>query len=164
MEAEKIDVLVNNAFSVVRKEHFHKIDYAYFGQSFSENIISTLRITQKAISIFKEKKFGKIITVLSSAIINKPPVGWSCYVAEKNYLLSLAKSWAIENARFNIASNMISPSFMETSFTKDTDDRIIESMRLKLPLQKLLAPKEVVDVVRFLLVNCVPNKSMDIIL
>jgi len=150
MEEENIDVLINNAFSGIKKEHFFKMDQAHFSTSFSENIIPVIRITQKAIGIFRKNRFGKIITILSSSILNKPPIGWSCYVAEKNYLLSLAKSWAIENSKFNITSNMISPSFMLTDLNKDTDERLLEDMRSKLPLQAFLKPEEVAESVRFL--------------
>ncbi len=153
VEQENIDVLVNNAFTGMRKEHFHKSAEAAFLQSFTDNVLSTVRITQKAIGVFRKKNFGKIITILSSAIINKPPTGWSIYVAEKNYLHSLAKSWAIENARFNITSNMVSPSFMLTDLNKGTDERVLDDARTKLPLKKFLTPEETAEAVRFL-VNC----------
>jgi len=153
IENENIDVLINNAFTGIRKEHFIKTDADYFRKSFAGNILSTIKITQKALGVFRKKNFGKVITVLSSSIINKPPVGWSVYVAEKNYLFSLAKSWAIENARFNITSNMVSPSFMLTGLNKEVDERIVEDMRSKLPLKRLLTPEETAEAVKFL-VNC----------
>jgi 3-oxoacyl-[acyl-carrier protein] reductase len=150
IEKEDIDVLINNAFTGMRKEHFFKSEPAFFLQSFSWNVLSTVRITQMAIRIFRKKNFGKIISILSSSIINKPPIGWSIYVAEKNYLFSLAKSWAVENARFNITSNMVSPSFMLTDLNKGMDERLMEEARLKLPLKKFLTPEEVAEAVRFL--------------
>ena len=153
IEQENIDVLVNNAFTGLRKEHFHKSTEAAFLQSFTDNVLSTVKITQKAIGVFRKKNFGKIITILSSAIINKPPTGWSIYVAEKNYLHSLAKSWAVENARFNVTSNTVSPSFMLTDLNKGTDERILEDARMKLPLKKFLTPEETAEAVQFL-VNC----------
>ena len=156
IEDEKIDVLVNNAFTGLRKEHFEKTEPELFLSSFEDNVLPAIRITQKAIGIFRKKKSGRIITVLSSAIINKPPVGWAAYVAEKNYLFSMAKSWAVENARFNITSNMVSPSFMLTDLNKDMDDRILEDSRSKLPLKKFLAPEETAEAVRFL-VYCSPQ-------
>jgi NAD(P)-dependent dehydrogenase (short-subunit alcohol dehydrogenase family) len=150
MEDKDIDVLINNASLGIKKEHFFKTEPEYFIKSFSANVVSTIKITQKAISVFRKKNFGKIITILSSSIINKPPIGWSIYVAEKSYLFSLAKSWAIENAKFNITSNMVSPSFMRTSLNKDVDERILEDMRLKLPLKKFLTPEELAESVKFL--------------
>jgi 3-oxoacyl-[acyl-carrier protein] reductase len=171
IEHENIDVLINNAFSGMRKEHFYKTEPAAFLGSFTANVLSTVRITQKAIGVFRKKGFGKIISILSSAIVNKPPTGWSIYVAEKNYLFSLAKSWAIENARFNITSNMVSPSFMLTDLNAGMDERVIEEARLKLPLKKFLTPAETAEAVRFLVFcsqqingnNIIINQAEDLI-
>lgn len=150
----EIDVLINNAFSTkISMKHFHKMSVEDFEMGFSSNIIPTIKIVQTLLPKFRKKKFGKIITILSSAIINKPPLGYAEYVAAKAYLHSLAKSWASENANYGITSNCISPSFMKTNLTSDTDDRVIEEIIANHPLKRLLTPLEVADSVMFL-VNC----------
>lgn len=172
IEDEKIDVLVNNAYcKVFETKYFHKTDFNNYSDSFLSNLIPTIRISQKAIQVFRQKKFGKVITVLSSSVINRPPVGWSLYVAEKNYLLSLSKSWAIENAKFNISSNSISPAFMATDFHKETDERVIDEIILQHPLKKLLEPKDVAKYVVYLIqssqhingTNMLINAAQDVI-
>lgn len=154
MEAElpamDLDVLVNNANGTIHKGHFYKTDPDIFLKSFEHNILSTLRITQVAIKGFRKKKFGKIINVISSYVMNKPPTGLSEYVANKAYLLSMSKSWAGENIRFNISSNSISPSFMLTGLTSDTDERVVEQMVEAHPLGKLLTTTEVAETVVYL--------------
>ena len=146
-----INVLINNAFATgITQQHFHKTDVSVFINNFHVNVIPVIRITQKAISVFRKRKYGKIITVLSSAIAGNPPVGWSEYVAEKAYLAALCKSWAAENISFNITSNAISPSFLQTDLTSDTDERIIEDMRENHPLKRLLTTNEVADTIMFL--------------
>lgn len=145
------DVLINNAFAGgITKNYFHKTDAAVFSDGFSSNVMPVVLLTQAAISIFRKKKSGKIITILSSAIVNKPPIGWSSYVAAKNYLLSLSKSWAVENARYNISSNAVSPSFMQTQINADVDERMVEEMINNHPLKRLLQPEEVADTVAYL--------------
>jgi len=143
------DVLINNANGGIHKEHFYKTDHTVFSESFEQNIIPAIRITQEAIKVFRKKKFGKIINIISSYVVNKPPTGLSEYVANKAYLLSLSKSWANELIRFNITSNCISPSFMLTGLTSDTDQRIIDQMTEDHPLKKLLTTEEVADTVLF---------------
>lgn len=150
MEQMQLEVLINNAFSGMEMNYFHKTDASYFEQGFIRNVMPVIRMTQQAISLFRKQKSGKIITVLTSYLINKPPIGLSEYVASKNYLLSLSKSWAIENARFNITSNCISPSTMQTGLTATTDERVIEEMISSHPLKRLLTPGEVADAVVFL--------------
>lgn len=141
------DVLINNAWLPFEKKHFHKLEPARFVDSFQLNIVPLLRITAESIRGFRERKFGKIINIATTALLNKPPIGWSDYVACKAYLVAMSKSWATENARFNITSNCISPAFMQTDFTSDTDERIVEEMQKSHPLKTLLQPAEVADAV-----------------
>jgi 3-oxoacyl-[acyl-carrier protein] reductase len=143
------DILINNAIVDMCKEHFQKIAADVFMGSFEKNVLPTLLITQEAIKIFRKKKFGKIINIISSSVINKPPIGWSEYTANKAYLLSMNKSWATENIRFNITSNAISPSMMLTSLTNDMDERILEQVIDGHPLKKLLTVEEVAEMVEF---------------
>ena len=142
MDTMDLDVLINNALYSASQVHFHKQAPETFTSSFVNNVQPTLNITQKAISLFRKKKFGKIITILTSYLF-KPPVGMSEYVANKAYLASMSKSWAIENAKFNISSNCISPSIMKTPLIKNTDERILDELTKRHPLKKLLTTEEV---------------------
>ncbi|HRO41764.1 MAG TPA: SDR family oxidoreductase [Flavipsychrobacter sp.] len=145
-----LDVLVNNAHTKYTQQHFYKIAAEDFLKDFQLNVVPTLLITQKAIAIFRKKKFGKIINIISSAVINKPPAGMSVYTAQKNYLLSMSKSWATEGIRFNITSNCISPAFMATHMTEDYDERTVEQIIEAHPLKQLLNPKDVAEAVLYL--------------
>ena len=166
-----LDVLINNAYCGMEKKHFHKIEPHVFLHSFKTNVYPVIKITQQAIKVFRKKKFGKIINIITSAVVSKPPIGWAEYVANKSYILSMSKSWAIENASFNITSNSISPAFVETKFTSDFDERIIEEMRNKHPLKKLLTAEEVAETVLFLVngsqqingTNIIINAASDVI-
>ncbi len=166
-----LDGLIHNASTGMTKNHFHKMEADVFEKKFQNNIMPVIKITQEAITQFRKKEFGKIITILSSACLNSPPIGWSEYVANKAYLASLSKSWAKENAHFNITANCISPSFMKTHFTCDTDERVIESMIGNHPLKKLLTPDEVAESVSFLIkssqqingINLIMNSAADVI-
>jgi 3-oxoacyl-[acyl-carrier protein] reductase len=145
-----IDLLVNNAITGLNEMQFHKMDYQLFIDGFSKNILPTIRITQKAILHFRKKRFGKIITMLSSYVVNKPPVGLSEYVACKAYLESLSKSWMTENAGFNITSNCVAPSLVKTNLTNHIDERFLEQITNNHPLKRLLTVEEIADAVAFL--------------
>lgn len=146
-----LDALINNACTPIENKHFHKISPAEFKQNFFSNILPTVQITQQAITGFRKKKFGRIITVTTAFLVNKPPLGLSSYVAEKAYLASLCKSWAIENVSFNITSNCIAPSMMITQFTQHIDDRIMENAIQAHPLKRLLTPEETAETIGLLL-------------
>ncbi len=145
-----IDVLVNNAVTSLHKNHFHKTPVEVYGSGFADNVLPVIKLTAAFIKASRIKKAGKIITILSSAIAGAPLTGWAAYTAEKNYLLSLAKSWASENVQFNIQSNCVSPEFMDTAINKDLDYRLKEEMIKTHPLKRLLTTNEVADTVNFL--------------
>ena len=172
MQDKNIDILINNAISLgINKKHFHKITNEDFLQGIKRNVLPVLFITQAAVEIFRKKKFGKIITILTSSLVNKPPVGYSEYTACKAYLLSMSKSWAHENSAFNITSNCISPAFMKTGLTSDTDERIIENMTAEHPLKTLLSTEETAKAVDFFVeasqqfngINFIINAGTDVI-
>jgi Dehydrogenases with different specificities (related to short-chain alcohol dehydrogenases) len=167
-----LSVLINNAFTGrITPEHFHKTDAAVFKDNFISNVMPVIQITQSAIKVFRKKKYGKIITILTSFIANKPPVGLSEYVAQKAYLESLSKSWAAENIKYNITSNSISPSFLKTALNAGVDERIVENITAENPLKKLLTIDEVAEAVLFLSnatqqingINLLMNAGSDVI-
>lgn len=149
VESFSPDILINNAHGGYEEKYFHKTDASYISGSFNNNVLATLQITAKCISVFRKKKSGRIINILSSVVAGNAPVGWSVYTAEKNYLLSMSKSWAIENAAFKITSNSISPEFMQTNMTSGTDERVVEQMIATHPLKQLLTTGEVAEAVEF---------------
>lgn len=147
----KVDVLINNAYcGTPIKTHFHKMAEADFQSEFLNNTMPVIQLTQACITAFRKNKNGKIITILTSYLLNTPPIGASSYVANKAYLASLVKSWAAENSKYNITSNSVSPSFMLTGLATDVDERIIEQMIENHPLKKLLTVEETAETVAFL--------------
>lgn len=145
-----LDVLVHNAITGLQSKHFHKLPAADFLRGFNDNVMPVVRLTQAALPGFRSKRSGRIITILTSGLINRPPTGMSEYVAAKAYLHSLAKSWAVEYAAFGITSNCVSPSFMETRLTQDRDSRVVEALAGQHPLKRLLSPAETAGTVAFL--------------
>ena len=145
------DAIVNNAFGGFEKKHFHKLNVNDFHEGFLNNILPLIAIMQVVVKGFRKKKRGRIITILSSSLINVPPIGWSQYVASKAYIHSLSKSWASEYAKFNVTSNCISPSFMLTSMNSEVDVRMVEMIRNSTPTGNLIEVESVAESVSFLL-------------
>lgn len=143
-----LDVLINNAYSgITLGNHFHKTPISDFNVAFQTNVLPLIAITQKVIEDFRKKKAGKIITVLTSALIGTPPMGYSVYSATKAYIAQLVKSWSRESIRFGITSNAVAPDFMQTSLTSDTNDFVVEQIKEANPMKKLLTTDEVAKVI-----------------
>lgn len=149
MKGWNIDVLVNCTY-VGRPQttYFHKIEPEEFLKAFQYNIIPTVNITQAAIEGMKKRKFGKIINIITEAVIGLPPMGYTLYAANKAYLMELSNVWNKEYTRYNITSNCILPAYMQTKFA-EVDERILEQMEHDHPLKKLLTVDEVAQAVKF---------------
>lgn len=167
-----LDVLINNAYAEKPHGiHFHKLTETDILDSFKCNVLPVIAITQKVLETFRKKKSGKIITVLTAYLLNQPPLGYALYSSNKAYLHQLSRSWSKEYIKYGITSNCVSPEFMETEFTNDTDSRIIEQLRAEHPLKKLLTPEEVAHCIDYLIhasnqingVNIPINAGMNII-
>lgn len=146
-----IDALINNAFSGLNKKHFYRIEPDQFKLGFEHNVLPTVLFTQAAIRFMRKNRSGKIITILSSYLGAKPPIGLSGYVAEKAYLSQISQSVASENASFGIQANTISPSYLETNLNSSEDSRVVDNLRKNMPLNEFVSVEEVSDVVMYLL-------------
>ena len=149
MKAWEIDVLVNCTYvGKPQTTYFHKIAPEEFLKAFQYNIIPTVKITQMAIEGMKKRRFGKIINIITEAVVGLPPMGYTLYVANKAYLMELSNVWNKEYTRYNITSNCILPAYMQTKFA-EVDERILEQMQKEHPLKQLLTPEEVAQTVKF---------------
>lgn len=144
-----IDVLVNCTYvGSPQTTYFHKISPEDFLKAFEKNIIPTVKITQTAIEVMKKKKFGKIINIITEAVIGLPPMGYTLYACNKAYLMELSNVLNKEYTRYNITSNCILPAYMQTKFA-EVDERILEQMQMEHPLKRLLSVEEVAVAVKF---------------
>lgn len=160
-----LDVLIHNAYSgAYLKTHFHKIETTDFLTDFKVNVLPVITLTQAAINSFRKQKNGKIITVLTSALVDVPPVGSAVYASTKAYLAKLTQVWAHENAKFNITSNSVSPTFMETAMTSSTDDRVKEQMMESNPAKRLLTTEEVAEAIAFLVNDSTQINGKDFVI
>lgn len=149
MKTWSIDILVNCTYvGKPQTTYFHKIPINDFVTAFENNLVPTIMITQTAVDGMKKRKFGKIINIITEAVLGLPPMGYSLYAANKAYLLELSNVWNKEYTRYNITSNCILPAYMQTKFA-DVDERIVEQMTLEHPLKKLLTVQEVAQCVKF---------------
>ncbi|MBQ9312823.1 MAG: SDR family oxidoreductase [Bacteroidales bacterium] len=144
-----IDVLINSTYvGKPQTTYFHKISPEDISRSFEENIIPTIKITQAVLDGMKKRRFGKIINIITEAVIGLPPMGYTIYVAKKAYLMELSNILNKEYTRYNITSNCILPAYMQTKFA-EVDERILEQMQIEHPLKELLTVEEVSQCIKF---------------
>jgi len=151
IDSMDIDVLVNNAVTGLIKKHFHKTEPPEYYRSFHNNVLPVIIITSEALKLFRKKKSGRIINILSIYTLGIPPAGLSEYSANKAYILSLSNSWAAENGKLGVISNCISPDIMAAGLNRDTDERILQELAKNSKTGKLLTTGETAEAVKYLL-------------
>ncbi len=102
-----IDILINNA-GIVRDKSFHKMaldDYEFVVQV---HLMGSVYVTHAAYPIMREKDYGRILMVSSSAGIYGN-FGQTNYGAAKMGIVGLMNSLKVEAARNNIMVNTLAP-------------------------------------------------------
>jgi 3-oxoacyl-[acyl-carrier protein] reductase len=112
---------------------------------------SILKILNHFLPIMSKKKYGKVVIMLSSYVLDKPPMALLHYTTTKYALLGLTKSLASEFNAKNITINAISPSMIETKFLSNIDERIVEMNAQNHPLKRNATTDDIVPSIQFLL-------------
>ena len=97
----------------------------------------------------KEKRYGKVIIIGSTAGQRMGVLGGVAYAASKSGLNSLTRHLAFEAAPFGINVNMIVPGPVAT-IMRQGDEKAAYARERQVPMRRLIEPAEVADAVVFL--------------
>jgi len=108
------DILINNAGVYGPMGKFENIDFNSWIEAIEINLIGSARMIRKAIPIFKQNNFGRIIQLSGGGATNPLPFITS-YASSKAAIVRLVESIALEVYDYNITINSIAPGPMNTS-------------------------------------------------
>lgn len=146
----KIDVLVNNAGTNVRKP-FLEITPEEFDRVIRINLKSIFFLSQHVAKKMVEAGGGKIINLASlSSVIGIQNI--SVYGASKGGIYALTKALAVELAPYTINVNAIAPGYVRTAMTEAAfQDKIrYEWMLSRTPLGRCGRPEDVANAAVYL--------------
>lgn len=103
-----IDVLVNNA-GIVRDRTLVKMSEEDFDAVVAVHMKGTFNCTRHAAPIMKEKGYGRIVNITSSAGL-RGNFGQTNYGAAKAAIMGMTFVWALELARSGITVNAVAPA------------------------------------------------------
>lgn len=147
-ELGSIDILVNNA-GITRDTLLMSMEESQFDEVINVNLRSAFIASKAAIKHMIRKRSGRIINISSvSGIMGN--AGQCNYAASKAGLIGLTKSLAKEVAKRGITVNAVAPGFIETDMTSVLPDKVKETAKTLIPMQRFGRPEEVAYVVRFL--------------
>lgn len=145
-----IDILVNNA-GIWKEAAVDKMTIDEWNEMISVNLTSVYLITKMLVPKMKEKKFGRIINITSTAG-QRGEAYHSHYAASKGAVISFTKSLAGELGEFNITVNSVAPGWVLTDMTTDSlkDKKTYEKVVSDILLHKVAQPEEIAGPVLFL--------------
>lgn len=102
-----VDILINNA-GIVRDKSFHKMDLDDYEFVMQVHLLGSVYVTHAAFPIMREKDYGRILMVTSSAGLYGN-FGQSNYGAAKMGIVGLMNTLKVESSRNNIVINTLAP-------------------------------------------------------
>ena len=132
-----LDILINNAGSIVARRRLHEIDEAFWTQVFDLNLTSMLSITRAAAPHLAKSAVGSSVVNMASLAGRKGGhAGSLAYSTAKGAVLTWTRALANELAPQGTRVNAIAPglilgtSFHNTHTTKESADKTIEGIPL----------------------------------
>jgi 3-oxoacyl-[acyl-carrier protein] reductase len=146
-----IDVLVNNAGSLVERLRTSELTEERWDEVFALNVKSAFFAAQAVIPAMLEKGAGAIINVTSIAGRNGGALGSIHYSAAKGAMTAMSKGLAKEFAGQGIRVNAVSPGVIDTPFheTFSTPEAMANFKNI-IPMGRVGTSAEVARVIAFL--------------
>ncbi len=114
-QAGKIDILINNAGSLIDRQTFEKGTLQYHEDVYATNVRSIFLATRAALPYLKKSR-GNIVNVGSIAGHNGGSEGSGMYAGAKAAVAAETIAMAKEFAKYGIRVNSVIPGFIETRF------------------------------------------------
>ena len=145
-----LDVLINNAGSLVSRRPFIETDDAFVDAVFDLNARAVIHTCRAAVPYLKDRGGGAIINVGSIAGLDGGGSGTGIYGAAKAFVHTFTRHLARELAAINIRVNAVSPGVVDTPFHNATPPERMEAMRRSVPMGRIGKPQDCVGAFLFL--------------
>lgn len=146
----EIDIIINNA-GVNLPQWIEEISDDNLEKTIQINLIAPIRLVRGFVGNMKKNKWGRIINV--SSIFGIVARGKQVlYSASKHGINGMTKALALELAQYNILVNSVCPGFTKTDMVinNNTPEKIAQ-LEKDIPLGRLAEPKEIANLVEFLI-------------
>ena len=148
-ELGSVELLVITA-GIVKKARLEDTTNEDWHFQLDVNLTGSFYCVRRALPAMRERRFGRVVIVGSSAGINglgaaPPPV--HAYAAAKAGVMTLTKSIAVEYAEYGVIVNGVAPTLIRTELTSTVPDEFAQGV---IPLGRFGKAQEVADVAAFL--------------
>jgi 3-oxoacyl-[acyl-carrier protein] reductase len=145
-----LDLLINNAGSLVSRRPFAELDDALIDSVFDLNVRAVIHATRAAIPYLEKSAAPAVINVGSIAGMDGGGPGSAMYASSKAFVHNLTRHLARDLAPRGIRVNTVSPGVIATPFHAATPPERMEAMRKSVLLGRVGTPADVVGAFLFL--------------
>lgn len=145
------DCIINFCAREYRFMRFEEWDSTKVNADMTVQVYALAEILKAFLPYMVQKRYGKIVTMLSSVLIGAPPKNLSEYVMVKYAVLGLIKAVASDYGDKGININGISPNMINTRFISNIGRKIKEFAAANNPRHRNLEVEDVIPTILFLL-------------
>ncbi len=139
----RLDIMVNSAGIIgPTSTNIAEYDAKSFDRVIDVNVKGAFLTTKYALPPMIEQNYGRILH-LSSIGGKEGNPGMVGYVTGKSAIMGLVKAVGKEYARSGITVNGLAPAVIATPMNLETDQRMLEYMKAKIPMARLGTIEEV---------------------
>lgn len=149
----RADVVVNSATPPIERKPLFELEWTEIDRYWQTYVQSSFTLAHELVPGMRERGFGRIVHILTTAMWGVPPADVAGYVAAKSGLWGLVKAMAVELAPFGITVNAVSPSAVMTDQWEDVPDNRRRALTLRIPARRLASAEEVAETVVYLCGN-----------
>ena len=149
-----IDILCNVA-GVISRGKIDTISDEDYNQTMKVNVEAPFRLCRSCIPLMKK---GSTIVNVSSCWGLRPGPNHPLYVMSKAAIASLTQCLGLDHAQQGIRINAVCPNEVDTPMIRSgfktrglNPDKAVEELNKSIPLGRIAQPKDIVDVILFLL-------------
>lgn len=151
IEGREIDVLVNNAGSLVKRAKLLESTPELFDEVYNLNVKSAWFIAKAVAGGMIERKSGAIVNLSSVAARHGGGPGAAIYSSAKAAVSCFTRGLAKELAPHGIRVNAVSPGTVDNHFHEVfSTQQMLEAMKSQTPAGKLGSNEEIADTIVFL--------------
>ena len=145
----RIDVLVNNA-GIIRRGTIETVTEEDWDRVMEVNLKGTFNCSKAVVEVMKQQGYGRIVNVSSIAGKMGDITSAPGYGSSKAGMDALAKTLAMQLARYGINVNTVSPHAIETEMSAQWSEERRKEIIASIPLGRLGKPEDVAEAVLFL--------------
>lgn len=144
-----INGLINNV-GLVAPQLLEEITLAEFDAVVEVNLVSAIQCTKACLPAMRSQSFGRVVNISTELVLGY--VTRTAYSSTKSGLISFARTWALELAKYGINVNAIAPGPVETDLFMENNPIGSPQREAKLdriPLGRFGEPEDIAAVAAF---------------